>query len=164
MKIIFIVIAYLISITANAETFRLDSSLNVRSDNSDFVTADDVTGHVSAGTEFEIVSSKVLRSGAKAVEIKVTKLGNGSRINKNNSEPIYIYQNKKTEFKSLSPVAKMEADITCPDGTCEKSEPQKQLSGLQSTVHVSNSVMPFFCVLTLFFQRLFSVFQRISAY
>ncbi len=96
-----------------AQVYRLDSALNVRDDDKDFVSEDDVVGHVSAKTEFEIVSSKTLRSGAKALEVKILNKGKGSNLSNDyvKTGPVYIYQSKNTKFTKISNSTETEASV-----------------------------------------------------
>jgi len=114
-----------------AQVYRLNSSLSTRDSDQNFITNDDVNGYVSAGTEFEIISSKILASGSKALEIKIIKPGPNSQIPKFYSGPIYIYQNKKTEFDTVSNPTLIEAAAPCADGSCNTSVPQEQMKSQQ---------------------------------
>ena len=131
MKQILIYIIILFSSISFSETYRLDSALNVRDENTDFVSTDDVVGHVSAGTEFEIVSSKTLRSGAKALEIKIKKKGKGSNLSNDyvQTGPVYIYEGKNTKFTKISNAPGTEADVSYSKADCIgcSSENKKQM-------------------------------------
>ncbi len=131
MKQILIYIIILFSSISFSETYRLDSALNVRDENTDFVSTDDVVGHVSAGTEFEIVSSKTLRSGARALEIKIKKKGKGSNLSNDyiQTGPVYIYEGKNTKFTKISNAPGTEADVSYSKADCIgcSSENKKQM-------------------------------------
>lgn len=118
--------ALLLSEIASAQIYQLDSSISVRDDNTDFVSDDDVTGFVSRGTEFKVVSEKTLRSGAKALKVEFTKLGKGSRLDKDDQGPFYIYKRKNKEFKVLNNNSTTEASTTCSDGSCGGAAAPKQ--------------------------------------
>jgi hypothetical protein len=127
-----------------SEIFQLDSALNVRNSNTDFTNTDDVIGHVSAGTKFEVLSSKTLRSGAKALKIKIIKRGKGSTLSKKSeqSSPLYIYQGKNKKFTELSPNTTTEASATGSAEECANcaSEVKQQMEE-QSAVSFSQALL-----------------------
>ena len=134
-----------------SEVYRLDSALNVRDAKTDFTNENDVIGHVSAGTNFEIVSSQTLHSGAKALEIKIIKRGKGTRLSDDDekSGPIYIYQSKDRVFEKISNTQSTEAGVPCTDGSCNKTASQvdmakqpivKTLGPIAAKVEEQNSV------------------------
>ena len=114
----FIFNALIWSEQVSAQIYQLDSSVSVRDDNTDFISDDDVTGYVSRGTEFKVIDEKTLRSGAKALQVEFTKLGKGSRLDKDDKGPFYIYKRKNKEFKVIQNKLATEASTPCTDGTC----------------------------------------------
>lgn len=139
MKIFFLLQIFFFGIL-QAQTFRLDSSLNVRNSENSFINTDDVVGHISIGTEFEIVNTKILGSGSKSVEIKVKKLGKGSNLNTNTTDSLFIYQNKNTAFKQVFNSLQTESGVPCADGTCNQSAAQQQMQQ-QHVVQTSQNIV-----------------------
>jgi len=133
----FIFTTFILSEQISAQTYQLESSLSVRDDNTDFVSADDVTGFVSKGTEFKVLSEKTLRSGAKALEVEFTKLGKGSRLDKDDRGPFYLYKRKNKDFKVINNGASTEAGTTCADGTCGETAS----AGKQNAVETSREFL-----------------------
>lgn len=140
MKFIFLISLLFSTCVFADEIYQVDATYNIRDNNTNFVNQAGVIGQISKGTEFKIISSTTLPSGAKALQIEITKLGKSSRLPDEIETPMYLYQGIDKEFKTTSANRTTEAGTDCADGSCYQSAAQNQMKS-QQVVQTAKSIV-----------------------